>query len=415
MIRSTIKATNPRQQDDDDNDRNDGRRRETHSGSRSLTWSKVYLAFAVGYLMHSMIDKITNLDSELSSTPQIRTASKNKSITNYVPSSCENYIMEHESELGYDTFTNAINPSGCTIWKNVTATNTKIYNQLQSYSINLDKYNTAVRNFEPIPDLMIGIRDENYDVCSSTKLHERGLNGMFPSRQLSLTKSGYVEPLTPPMRSHKFCFNASIPNLMSLDYLVHDYEAMCRNLKPTSKRVLFDLGATLNLGKANGLPIMMQLMEEYEKFGFVFDHIYAFEVTKKDAQQIYEKLLPAKYFASYHWINVGVNAEEGNRMNPINSILDKFDEDDFIVFKLDIDTASIEVPLAYQLLEGGKDGIYHRLIDQFYFEHHVHVAELRPFWGLQKNGRVHWNGTIKDTLDLFHGMRSKGIPAHFWP
>ena len=364
MMRSTIKATYPRQQDDDDDDdRNDGRRRETHSRSRSLTWSKVYLAiFAVGYLMHSIIDRLTNLDSELSSSTQIRTRTKNKNIIKYVPSSCENYIMEHATELGYDTFTNAQNPSGCTIWKDITATNAEIYNQLQSYSTDLDKYNTAVRNFIPIPDNMIGIKAGNYDVCSSAKLHKDGLAGIFQNNQLSSTKSGYIEPLTPPMRSHKFCFNVSTPNLMSFDYLVHDYEAMCRNLKPTSKRVLFDLGATLNLGKANGLPIMMQLMEEYKKFGFVFDHIYAFEVTKKDAQHIYEKLLPAKYFASYHWINIGVSAEEGSKMNPINSILEKFDEDDFIVFKLDIDTASIEVPLAYQLLEGGKDGIYHRLV-----------------------------------------------------
>jgi hypothetical protein len=45
MIRSTIKATNPRQQDEpfDDDDRSDGRRRGTHSVVRSLTWSKVYL------------------------------------------------------------------------------------------------------------------------------------------------------------------------------------------------------------------------------------------------------------------------------------------------------------------------------------------------------------------------------------
>jgi hypothetical protein len=112
--------------------------------------------------------------------------------------------MEHATELGYDTFTNAKNPSGCTIWKDMTATNTEIYNQLQSYSTDLGKYNTAVQNFISIPDIMIGIKEGNYDVCSSTKLHEHGLAGMFPSKQLSLTKSGYVEPLTPPMRGDPY-------------------------------------------------------------------------------------------------------------------------------------------------------------------------------------------------------------------
>lgn len=96
-------------------------------------------------------------------------------------------------------------------------------------------------------------------------------------------------------------------------------------------------------------------------------------------------------------------------MNPLNSILRDFDEDDFIVIKLDIDTSSIEVPLAKQLLEGGENGTYHRLIDQFYFENHVHLGELAGNWG----GSM--EGTVKDSLDLFYGLREKGIPAHFWP
>jgi hypothetical protein len=55
-------------------------------------------------------------------------------------------------------------------------------------------------------------------------------------------------------------------------------------------------------------------------------------------------------------------------LNPLPSILQKYNKDDFIVFKLDIDTTSIEMSLAHQLLEGDENGLYHRLIDQFYFE-----------------------------------------------
>ena len=65
---------------------------------------------------------------------------------------------------------------------------------------------------------------------------------------------------------------------------------------------------------------------------------------------------------------VGVSEKESDKLNPLHSILKKFDEDDFTVVKLDIDTPSIELPLASQILEGGEDGIYHRLIDQFYCE-----------------------------------------------
>ena len=127
--------------------------------------------------------------------------------------------------------------------------------------IYLNIYNEVVWNFEPVADVMI-IKGGNYDVCASLKLHPDGLIGLFLSKQLSLTKSGYIEPLTPPMRSHTFCSNKQ--NLMSLDYLVHDYETMCRNLKPTSKRVLFDLGASLSFHATD--QSIVRLLSEYEKF-----------------------------------------------------------------------------------------------------------------------------------------------------
>ena len=93
-------------------------------------------------------------------------------------------------------------------------------------------------------------------------------------------------------------------------------------------------------------------------------------------------------------------------MNPLRPILSQFDEDNFTVLKLDIDTASIELPLTKQLLE--EDKIYHKLIDRFYFEHHVTMAEMNRFW------INHMNGTIKESLELFRGLREKGIPSHFW-
>ena len=62
----------------------------------------------------------------------------------------------------------------------------------------------------------------------------------------------------------------------------------------------------------------------------------------------------------------GVSEKNGDKLNPLHSILEKLNVDDFIVVKLDIDTPSIELSLANQILEGGEDGIYHRLIDQFY-------------------------------------------------
>eukprot|EP00536_Pseudo-nitzschia_multiseries_P017537 jgi/Psemu1/299496/fgenesh1_pm.1618_\ len=195
---------------------------------------------------------------------------------------------------------------------------------------------------------------------------------------------------------------------MTLDYLIHDFETMCETLKPTSRRIFIDMGASLAFHDAEegtSVPVI-ELLHLYEKFGFKFDHIYGFEVTFQPPEDVFGKLLPEEYLSNYHWINVGVSSEEGHRLNPLNSIISQFDEDDFIVVKLDIDTASVEYPLALQILN---DMTYHNLIDQFYFEHHVHLAELSPWWGITMEG------TVNDSLKLFHNMRQKGVPAHFWP
>jgi hypothetical protein len=109
--------------------------------------------------------------------------------------------------------------------------------------------------------------------------------------------------------------------------------------------------------------------------------------------------------AAYHWINVGVSADPDSNLNPLKLLLENFREDDLIVVKLDIDTSAIEVPLALQLL---KDDRYSKLIDQFYFEHHVLNSELERDW------RQSMKGTVKESLDLFAGLREKGIPAHSW-
>jgi len=373
----------------------------------------VAFASVILNLMLFTFISISNINVNISSIDSVaRTitgvAATAEKFKGYKPSSCEQYIVEHAEQLGYASDSD---PSGCAIWNDPDTTNKDIYEGLRSYANDLDQYITAVKNFQPIPDLLTSIKNGNgdYSVCATAKLNPggSGLNALFPSNQLSLTKSGYIEPLTPPMRFHKICEDVR-KHLLSMDYLVHDFETMCHNLKPTSKRILIDMGASLSFHNKRGQPIVT-LLELYEKFGFSFDHIYALEIAFTPPEEVYKELLPEKYFASYHWINTGVSHEEGNRMNPLNSILQKFDEDDFIVVKLDIDTNSIEVPLAKQLLEGGDNRIYHRLIDQFYFEHHVHLGELGGSW------EEPTSGTIKDSLDLFYGLREKGIPAHFWP
>jgi len=64
------------------------------------------------------------------------------------------------------------------------------------------------------------------------------------------------------------------------------------------------MGASLSFHGGGDKPIV-SLLEVYEKFGFHFDHIYAYELKQTAATDVYNKLLPEKYFTSYHWINAG--------------------------------------------------------------------------------------------------------------
>ena len=336
---------------------------------------------------------------------------KNTIIKKYTPAPVEQYFMDNMVTLGYD---NEADPMTCNVWKNHKATNPSVYNMLQSYVSELVHYTRAVADFEGIPNIFKMIRENNQnqnDVCKQLRLHPDGLQGLFRSNQLSYSKSGYIEPLTPPMRSHQFCLDEKPRHyLLTIDYLVHDFEAMCQMLKPTSRIILIDMGASLEYHENHNFGVyepMIELMKLYEKFGFQFEHIYAFEVTPTDPGYVYERL-PENYIPAYHWINVGVSKEKGHKLNPLHSLLKTFDEDDLVLVKLDVDTSSIEVPLAKQLLED-EDGIYSKIVDQFYFEHHVHLGELAPIW------RSSMAGSIKDSFDLFHSLRKKGIPAHFWP
>jgi hypothetical protein len=181
-----------------------------------------------------------------------------------------------------------------------------------------------------------------------------------------------------------------------------------------SKTVFFDLGASLEFHGGNRVSTTLGIDEQpgialpllYAKFGMPFDDIYAYEMKFVDPTSVFSKL-PDDLASSYHWINVGVTNEGESYLNPLKVILETYTADDLVVIKLDIDTPWLELALTEQVLLNEAFG--KGLIDQFYFEHHVRMQELRYNW---KKTTV---GTIKDSLDLFTALREAGIPAHFWP
>ncbi|KAG7337673.1 hypothetical protein IV203_037013 [Nitzschia inconspicua] len=339
--------------------------------------------------------------------------------TLYRPSTMETYLLEHSPQLGFHHVTAEEADStqqnvGCQMWKNATLTD--IYNDLQVFRKELKEYETLLSKFlakQTIPDVrremnkFDGNDTTSVDICQSLNLHPDGLAGIFTASS-SLSQlpqgGGYIEPLLPPLRHPEFCFNRR--QLMNLGYLIHDFAALCQHhIYPDSRTVFIDMGASLDFHASQQSPAMY-IIKTFQQAGIPFDHIYGYEITPKQPNDVYERI-PTSLKHAYHWFNVGVNASMESEYNPLVSILlEQFTPHDFVVVKLDIDTSSIEVPMV-QLILQNKD-IADR-IDVLYFEHHVLVSDMAPWW---KRSR---KGSVLESFKIFTQLRETGIAAHYWP
>ena len=259
-----------------------------------------YLAFKMNVWTTDDNWNVDNLKVQVRETVDDRKAHDRET---YIPAKIEKYILENLVKLRYNVILNPRFTAACQIWH---IKELEIHDDLMKFRLDLKNHTKAIKNFKPIPDLLNSIiSNGSHDVCRTASLHPQGLKGLFPGDQtLSKTSSGYVEPLVSPMRSPEMCFaDVRMDEMTNQDYLVHDFESMCRKLKPHSRRVFIDVGASLTI--MNTSQPVFELLDLYEKFGFKFDHIYAFESTFVQPEEVYKKLLPKKYFDNYHWINVG--------------------------------------------------------------------------------------------------------------
>jgi hypothetical protein len=168
----------------------------------------------------------------------------------YHPAPVEDYIFSHMDDLGLNE-TTPPRPT-CPVWTD--STHTGVHANLHAFLLELDNYNELIKSFRRVPDVRSFLNDTSRDSCSKLELHPDGLPGIFRSGQLSYTTtSGFVEPLLPPLRHPRYCFPGGRPFLLDLGYLIHDFAASCRRLKPTSRTILIDMGASLNFHAASDL------------------------------------------------------------------------------------------------------------------------------------------------------------------
>lgn len=146
--------------------------------------------------------------------------------------------------------------------------------------------------------------------------------------------------------------------------------------------------------------------------GIKINSLYAFEYSPLDMNTLWQQI-PDEFIGLYSIVNQGVGKE--GKFHPWTIIKRIVKKNDFVLVKLDIDTASIEVPLAYELLtDTDFDNPIHELIDELHYEDHVMFNDMPQ----RNNTHARSQGmerTIYDSQTLFYKLRQKGIRAHQWP
>ena len=88
--------------------------------------------------------------------------------------------------------------------------------------------------------------------------------------------------------------------------------------------------------------------------------------------------------------------------------------EDFVAFKLDIDTPEIEIPIVLELLRHPEKAAF---IDDFFFELHFRCEFLMYCgWGTEIPEESYGlQLTRSHALKLFLRLREQGMRAHIWP
>jgi hypothetical protein len=211
-----------------------------------------------------------------------------------------------------------------------------------------------------------------------------------------------LEPLAGVLRDPNFiCGGTGWEQEFSINWLV---VADHHGVHPSGKKIMFDAGGT------RFMDAMHFFTSQYEKRGISFDKIYVWEARHQGTDQYWMGTPSAirQKWESLLTFYDGVPCSKDihdTQNNPFARLRSECKPEDFCVFKLDIDTPSVELPIVQQLLASPETG---QILDEFFFEHHVHGLMQKYGWG---DGV---DGTYADSYEIFTNLRKMGVRAHSW-
>lgn len=152
--------------------------------------------------------------------------------------------------------------------------------------------------------------------------------------------------------------------------------------------------------------------DRYHERGQRFNRFVAVEVEVLNDTQAYEQV-PADLIGIYTLMNIGLTMGE-DKLNTLEMIKRIANPEDFLVFKLDIDSAPIEEPIVQSLLaDDPENGGASAFIDELMFEHHVNFFPMNGAWAIAADSKK--DGDLLTSYNVFRNLRRKGIRSHSWP
>ena len=212
-----------------------------------------------------------------------------------------------------------------------------------------------------------------------------------------------IEPLVSFLRHPMYlCFDATRKYHVNKDYMLLSHPGLTVS-DPSAKKFMFDAGASSYRQGAGGASSAW-FIETYRKNGVEFDEMFCWEANGRQKDLIRE--YPFDILVKTHYFAVPVSARKDSFHNILNWIQRLAKVEDFVVFKLDIDTPEVESAMAEQLLDPKNA----RLVDEFFFEDHVSKSPMEDH-GWTHEAKHH---DLAKSIVYFQKLRRLGIRAHSW-
>lgn len=237
------------------------------------------------------------------------------------------------------------------------------------------------------PSELKGWDDGNDHGQSKQHIIPQGFAPYYYDESVSVVEGAATESLSSltPWRTHGVppWFNSLIPK----------QDPKMGQIYTAPKNVHIDLGSAYfgawdHLNEQKGMKNQVDVSvassgrwfyDTYHKRGQTFDNFIAVEVEPLNTTRAF-KMLPKDLVGKYNLMNIGLTMDDDDELNAIDIIKRLTRPEDFLVLKIDIDSAPIEIPMVNSLLnDDPKNGGASALVDELMFEHRkLPVYALMP-------------------------------------